>query len=76
MISLEIGGAPRDPKNLWPETWNGVYGAHVKDKLEDRLHKLVCNHTITLKQAQDSIATNWIAAYKRYVLNMPETAIQ
>lgn len=74
LISLEIGGAPVGDKNLWPEPYAGKWGAHVKDKLEDRLNELVCNHTLTLVQAQTAIATNWITAYQRYVLNMPETA--
>ena len=73
-IPLELGGAPRDPKNLWAEPWSGKYGAYVKDRLENQLHKLVCNGTLTLSQAQTSISQNWISAYKRYVLNMPEIA--
>jgi hypothetical protein len=68
LISLEIGGNPTDPKNLWPEPWNGTWGAHKKDRLENELKKLVCNRTITLREAQTAIASNWIAAYKRYVL--------
>lgn len=72
--SLEIGGSPTDPKNLWPQSYRGKWNAHLKDHLENRLHKLVCNGTLTLEQAQISISQNWIAAYKRYVLNMPEVA--
>ena len=66
LIPLTVGGNPRDPKNLWPEPWNGPYGAHVKDKLENALHKLVCNGTLTLKAAQRAIATNWIWQHKQY----------
>ena len=46
---------------------NGAYGAHVKDRLENQLHKLVCNGTLTLQAAQRAIATDWIAAYQKYV---------
>jgi hypothetical protein len=67
LIPLTVGGNPRDPKNLWPEPWNGAYGAHVKDKLENELHRLVCNGTLTLKEAQEAIATDWISAYEKYV---------
>ena len=67
LISLELGGAPYDPKNLWPEHWAGATGARAKDKLENTLHALVCAHQITLKDAQTAIATNWYAAYQRYV---------
>jgi len=66
LIALELGGAPRDPKNLWPEPYAGPYGAHVKDKLENRLHVLVCNGSMALRTAQHLIATNWYAAYLRY----------
>jgi len=31
------------------------------------LYKMVCKNEISLKQAQNAIATNWIEAYKRYV---------
>jgi hypothetical protein len=67
LISLELGGHPTDPHNLWPEVWNGPCGAHIKDALENRLHKLVCAGTVTLSEAQHEIATDWIAAYRRYV---------
>ncbi|MGB6690335.1 MAG: zf-HC2 domain-containing protein [Terracidiphilus sp.] len=53
--------------NLWPEpyisrTWN----AHVKDELEERLHEMVCDRELDLAEAQRDIATDWIAAYKKY----------
>lgn len=68
LISLELGGAPYDPKNLWPEPWGGATGARTKDKLENTLHALVCAHQITLSEAQIAIATNWYAAYLKFVL--------
>lgn len=67
LISLEIGGDPKSPRNLWPEPYRGKCGAHVKDKLEDRLHKLVCTGKITLKDAQHTISTDWVAGYNKYV---------
>lgn len=67
LIPLEIGGNPMDPRNLWPEPRNSEYSAGEKDKLENRLHELVCAHQLPLTQAQQEIATNWVAAYKRYV---------
>jgi hypothetical protein len=67
LISLEIGGS-NSIKNLWPESYlTRPWNAHVKDKLENRLHRMVCDHTISLKTAQDAIAKDWIAAYKKYV---------
>ena len=67
LISLEIGGAPSDPTNLWPEPYNSPEGARVKDVVESKLHKLVCRHAITLATAQRAIATNWWSAYQAYV---------
>ena len=67
LISLELGGNATSPKNLWPEPWGGSYGARKKDTLENTLHTLVCAHLITLKAAQVEIATDWFAAYNKYV---------
>jgi hypothetical protein len=66
LITPGLGGA-EDIHNLWPEpatsrTWN----AHVKDALEERLHQLVCGGELDLPTAQRDIATDWIAAYKKY----------
>ncbi len=67
LISLEIGGNPTDPKNLWPEPWDGSQGAHAKDGLENALKKLVCSGRLSLDAAQTTIRTDWIAAYRKYV---------
>ena len=67
LISIELGGSPTDPKNLWPEKWDGEWGAHKKDVIETRLKRMVCTGKITLAEAQHAIATDWIAAYKQYV---------
>ncbi len=64
LISLELGGNPTDPKNLWPEPWKGSWNAHIKDRLENALHKRVCAGQMTLADAQHAMATNWIAEYK------------
>lgn len=66
LISLEIGGS-NDPKNLWPEPYAGTMGAHQKDILENKLHKMICDGTITPTAAQQAIASDWVAAYQRYV---------
>jgi len=68
LISLELGGSPSDPKNLWPEPYASSTGAKVKDRLENALHALVCNGSVPLKTAQKAIATNWYSAYLKYVL--------
>lgn len=67
LIALSIGGAPDDPRNLWPEPRNSEWDAKKKDRLEFVLYKMVCNQEISLAEAQRAMATNWIEAWKRYV---------
>ena len=64
LISLELGGNPTDPNNLWPEPWTGEWNAHRKDHLENLLKKLVCNGTIDLASAQHEIAFDWVESYQ------------
>ncbi|MBV9453270.1 MAG: hypothetical protein JOZ19_04005, partial [Rubrobacter sp.] len=67
LISLELGGAPKDPKNLWPEPYetkgdklaNTGTGSETKDKVENETNKLVCSGKMTLSDAQQKIASNW-----------------
>ena len=73
LISLEIGGDPRNPDNLWPQPWFGAWNARVKDTLENRLHRMVCEGDITLEEAQHAIASDWSAAYQKYVGPQPKT---
>jgi hypothetical protein len=69
LISLELGGSPRAELNLWPEPYLATDGARVKDRIENKLHTLVCAHELTLAAAQHAIATNWFAAYRTYIGN-------
>jgi hypothetical protein len=65
LISRELGGAD-DILNLWPQPYGGPCNAVNKDRLENRLHKLVCSKAISLKEAQKAISLNWINAYYIY----------
>ena len=68
LISLEVGGDPKDPKNLWPQPRRSEpYNASVKDTLENVLKGKVCSGELTLAAAQHAIATDWVAAYHMYV---------
>jgi|SRR5438477_3003857 len=49
LISLELGGDPRDPRNLWPEPYPRA--AEV-DQIENELNAKVCSGELTLAQAQ------------------------
>ena len=49
LISLELGGHPTDPRNLWPEPRPH---AERVDKVENELNGLVCSGEITLAEGQ------------------------
>jgi hypothetical protein len=67
LIAPGLGGT-EDIHNLWPEpSRSSAWNAHMKDALEERLHQLVCSGELDLPTAQRAIATDWIAAYKKYV---------
>lgn len=61
-ISLELGGN-NDIENLWSQSYDIIWNARVKDKLENKLRKMVCSGVITLEQAQKEISDDWIGSY-------------
>jgi len=70
LVALEIGGAPRDPRNLWPQPTEvqlpdgTAVGSGAKDGLEDYLHSAVCAGAMPLDDAQRLMAGDWIAAWE------------
>jgi hypothetical protein len=64
LVSLELGGS-NDISNLWPELAEPRPGFHEKDMTENYLHDQVCSGAISLQQAQEEIATNWLAVYNQ-----------
>jgi hypothetical protein len=48
-ISLELGGHPSDPRNLWPEPYPR---AGEVDRIENELNGDVCSGRLTLAEAQ------------------------
>ena len=70
LISLELGGAPRDPLNLWPEPRHihladGTdVGGYAKDAFENALKRRVCAGTLSLVSAQHEISRNWVKYWK------------
>ena len=67
LVPIELGGAPRDAKNMWPQPYEAQgarfapagAGAESKDRVERKLHDAVCNGALTLKLARQTIAANW-----------------
>jgi hypothetical protein len=56
VIALALGGAPRDPHNLWPQPHASP---NEKDTVEGAAHDAVCSGRIALPDAQHRIATDW-----------------
>jgi hypothetical protein len=63
LISLELGGSPSDPRNLWPQAYGPKPAAREKDAVENYLHKQVCGGMMTLLEAQTAIVTDWYRVY-------------
>lgn len=69
LISLEIGGDPNSPLNLWPEPnkSSATGTTNPKDHVENTFKTLICNALhgkpyLPLAKAQYLIATNWTTA--------------
>jgi len=50
LISLELGGDPTDPRNLWPEPYPR---AAAVDRMENELNAAVCSGALSLRAAQE-----------------------
>jgi hypothetical protein len=59
LISLELGGAPDDPRNLWVEPGKIP---NPKDAVENKLSEAVCSNLVPLTTAQQAIAADWTTA--------------
>ncbi|GAB3864217.1 hypothetical protein GCM10028801_33010 [Nocardioides maradonensis] len=64
LVSLELGGDPNDARNLWPEPNKSGATSYTnpKDSVENKLHTLICNGSITLAAAQRAIVNDWTTA--------------
>ncbi|MEV7027605.1 hypothetical protein [Kitasatospora sp. NPDC093558] len=67
LISLQLGGDPNDPRNLWvqppsPDHVPGKGPNNPKDTVETHLHTALCKGQATLAAVQQAIATDWTTA--------------
>ena len=62
LISLELGGDPKDHKNLWPEAYPA---ARQKDRVETYLKTQICGGGIGLQAAQKIISTDWYSEWTK-----------
>ena len=69
LISLELGGAANDRRNLWPE--NGA-SPNLKDKVENYLHARVCDGRMSLASAQRIVALDWVSFYNHNLKPKPK----
>ena len=69
----ELNDTP-DPVMLHKYGLSPAFVHNSKDILEDVLHEDVCAGTVPLATAQHAIATDWRAAYARYVGPVPHPA--
>ena len=64
IVPLELGGS-NAIANLFPQRAAAHPGYAAKDRLENRLHRLVCAGTMTLGAARLGIARDWQTLYRR-----------
>jgi hypothetical protein len=64
LVPLCLSGK-NDIENLWPQLYDGLWSARLKDRLEVHLHQQVNKGTLTLESAREQIRTNWTNAYVR-----------
>jgi hypothetical protein len=67
LVSLELGGDPNDPRNLWVEAPDPSHKPkdgvnNKKDKVENKLHSAICSGSVSLADAQKAIVTDWTTA--------------
>lgn len=55
-VALEDGGNPTDTHNLWPEP---LADAHIKDTVENAIHRDICSGKITLAEGQSILENDW-----------------
>ena len=67
LVPLEVGGDPTSVKNLFPQPWHVTWNAGTKDRLENKIHSLVCTGAMTLPAAQKMFMSNWIIGYQKFV---------
>jgi hypothetical protein len=60
LISLELGGDPSSPLNLWPEPHGSP---NEKDRVENYLNDQICSGKMRLDEAQRIISGNWYEIY-------------
>jgi hypothetical protein len=66
LCSRELGGADVI-ENLWVQSYRGPWNARDKDRVENKLNKVMCAGPLSLQEAQDEIVSDWKASYQRHI---------
>lgn len=67
LIPATLGG-DATAHNVWPQPADGRQpGWETKNRVETRLHQLVCQGHLALSVAQQAIASDWLAAMHSYL---------
>ena len=72
LVPAILGGS-NDPDNLWPMNASGEMTVEAKARLTEKLHQMVCDGKMSLKDAQNAFKKDWTKSYKLYMgaLNAP-----
>lgn len=63
LLARELGGSDT-VDNLWVQSYRGPWNAHMKDRLETKVHKLICTGAMTLAKARASFRSDWTKLYR------------
>lgn len=68
LVPLEVGGAPSDPANLWPELGRSP---NLKDKVEGAARRAVCAGSLTLATVQAGFESDWVTLGRQLGVRIP-----
>jgi hypothetical protein len=60
------GGGADDAKNLWPQCYSGKWNAVMKDRLEVRVCRDICNGKLDREDVPAVFAPDWRKSYRHY----------
>lgn len=68
LVPLCVGGAPSDPRDLWPQPVTGRRTDKIKNQLEGSVCRAVCGGAMTLQERQAVFLDeqDWTKAYEKF----------
>jgi len=72
VIPVSVGGHPTKASNLWPQPYALDWNAGVKNKLEDYVHREVCEGRMSLTDGQGVFRKNWVEVFHLYCGPKPD----